>query len=195
MSMTVGHRTVTIGGNYKSITQELMADGMAIMVDGHVITADAGQITIDGNTQILRARSEHRNLRQRQGPSLGQGGACRCGYAGHGSAIDLGRDCLLGTVASRVRSPLEGEHDRACQHAAIQLGDPASGHQRARDPVEQGRPGAPRLAGEVLVERLLERPGQGPGHDPVVPRPDPELAVARAEQLQRRVELLVAARA
>ena len=53
MSMTVGHRTVTVGGNYKSVTQESMADGMAIKVDGHEITLTGDQLTVDGKTQVL----------------------------------------------------------------------------------------------------------------------------------------------
>ncbi len=53
LSMTVGHRTVTIGGQYKSITQESMADGMAIKVDGHEITLTGDQLTVDGKTQVL----------------------------------------------------------------------------------------------------------------------------------------------
>ena len=51
--MTVGHRTVTIGGHYKSVTQESMADGMSIKVDGHEITLTGDQLTIDGKTQVL----------------------------------------------------------------------------------------------------------------------------------------------
>ena len=53
MSMTVGTRTVTVGGQYKSITQESMADGMNIVVDGHEITINADQLTVDGKTQVL----------------------------------------------------------------------------------------------------------------------------------------------
>jgi hypothetical protein len=53
LSMTVGHRTVTIGGHYKSVTQESMADGMSIKVDGHEITLTGDQLTIDGKTQVL----------------------------------------------------------------------------------------------------------------------------------------------
>ncbi len=53
LSMTVGHRTVTVGGQYKSVTQESMADGMAIKVDGHEITLTGDQLTIDGKTQVL----------------------------------------------------------------------------------------------------------------------------------------------
>jgi hypothetical protein len=53
LSVTVGHRTVTIGGHYKSVTQESMADGMSIKVDGHEITLTGDQLTIDGKTQVL----------------------------------------------------------------------------------------------------------------------------------------------
>jgi hypothetical protein len=53
ISVTVGHRTVTIGGQYKSVTQESMADGMSIKVDGHEITLTGDQLTIDGKTQVL----------------------------------------------------------------------------------------------------------------------------------------------
>jgi hypothetical protein len=53
LSMTVGHRTVTVGGQYKSVTQESMADGMAIKVDGHEITLTGDQLTLDGKTQVL----------------------------------------------------------------------------------------------------------------------------------------------
>ena len=53
MAMTVGHRTVTVGGKYKSVTQESMADGMGIKVDGHEITLTGDQLTIDGKTQVL----------------------------------------------------------------------------------------------------------------------------------------------
>jgi hypothetical protein len=53
LSVTVGHRTVTIGGKYKSMTQESMADGMSIKVDGHEITLTGDQLTIDGKTQVL----------------------------------------------------------------------------------------------------------------------------------------------
>ncbi len=52
MAMTVGHRTVTVGGKYKSVTQESMADGMGIKVDGHEITLTGDQLTIDGKTQV-----------------------------------------------------------------------------------------------------------------------------------------------
>jgi len=53
MSMTVGNRTVTVGGHYKSMTQESLADGIKIVVDGHEITVSADQLTVDGKTQVL----------------------------------------------------------------------------------------------------------------------------------------------
>jgi len=37
MSMTVGSRTVTVGGHYKDMTQESLADGIKVVIDGHVI--------------------------------------------------------------------------------------------------------------------------------------------------------------
>jgi hypothetical protein len=51
MSMTVGNRTITVSGHYKTMTQETLADGMKIVVDGHVIAATPGEITIDGKPQ------------------------------------------------------------------------------------------------------------------------------------------------
>ena len=53
MSMTVGDRTVTVGGHYKSMTQESLADGIKVVVDGHEITLSADQLTVDGKTQVL----------------------------------------------------------------------------------------------------------------------------------------------
>ena len=53
MSMTVGSRTVTVGGHYKSMTQESLADGIKVVIDGHVIIVTADQLTVDGNTQVL----------------------------------------------------------------------------------------------------------------------------------------------
>ena len=53
MSMTVGSRTVTVGGHFKSMTQETMADGIKVVIDGHVIVVTADQLTVDGNTQVL----------------------------------------------------------------------------------------------------------------------------------------------
>ena len=34
MSMTVGGRTVSVGGHYQSMTQESLTDGIKVMVDG-----------------------------------------------------------------------------------------------------------------------------------------------------------------
>ena len=53
MSMTVGSRTVTVGGHFKSMTQESLADGIKVVIDGHVIIVTADQLTVDGNTQVL----------------------------------------------------------------------------------------------------------------------------------------------
>jgi hypothetical protein len=53
MSVTVGNRTVTIGGHYKSMTQETLADGIKVTVDGHVVVVNADQLTVDGKTQVL----------------------------------------------------------------------------------------------------------------------------------------------
>jgi hypothetical protein len=53
ISLTVGAHTVTIGGHYKDMTQDSMADGMNILVDGHEITINADQLTIDGKMQVL----------------------------------------------------------------------------------------------------------------------------------------------
>ncbi len=52
-SMTVGSRTVTVGGHFKSMTQESLADGIKVVIDGHVIIVTADQLTVDGNTQVL----------------------------------------------------------------------------------------------------------------------------------------------
>ena len=53
MSVTVGSRTVTVGGHFKSMTQETMADGIKMVIDGHVIIVTADQLTVDGSTQVL----------------------------------------------------------------------------------------------------------------------------------------------
>jgi hypothetical protein len=53
MTMTVGSRTVTIGGHYKSMTQESLADGVKVVIDGHEIVITDDQLTVDGNTQVL----------------------------------------------------------------------------------------------------------------------------------------------
>jgi hypothetical protein len=53
ISITVGSRTVTVGGHYKDMTQESLADGIKVVIDGHVIIVTADQLTVDGNTQVL----------------------------------------------------------------------------------------------------------------------------------------------
>jgi hypothetical protein len=53
LSITVGNRTVTVGGHYKDLTQESLADGMKITVDGHEITVGPDQLEVDGKTQVL----------------------------------------------------------------------------------------------------------------------------------------------
>jgi len=53
VSMTVGSRTVTVGGHYKDMTQESLSDGMKINIDGHVITIGPDQMDVDGKTQAL----------------------------------------------------------------------------------------------------------------------------------------------
>jgi hypothetical protein len=53
MSMTVGNRTVTVGGHYKNMTQESLADGIKVIVDGHEILISGDQLTVDGETQVL----------------------------------------------------------------------------------------------------------------------------------------------
>ncbi len=83
MSVTVGHRTVTIGGQYKSVTQESMADGMSIKVDGHEITLTGDQLTIDGKTQVLEPDQNVEIWVDDKGQVYGQGGACRRGRVGH----------------------------------------------------------------------------------------------------------------
>jgi hypothetical protein len=58
MSMTVGGRTVTVGGHYKKMTQETLADGVKVVVDGHAIVVSADQLTVDGKTQVLEPGQE-----------------------------------------------------------------------------------------------------------------------------------------
>jgi hypothetical protein len=53
MSMTVGNRTVIVGGHYKTMTQESLADGVKVTVDGHEILVSGDQLTVDGKTQVL----------------------------------------------------------------------------------------------------------------------------------------------
>ena len=53
MSMTVGSRTVTVGGYFKDMTQESLADGVKVVIDGHEIVVTGDQLTVDGKTQVL----------------------------------------------------------------------------------------------------------------------------------------------
>jgi autotransporter translocation and assembly factor TamB len=53
MSVTVGNRTVTVGGHYKNMTQETLADGIKVTVDGHVVVINDDQLTVDDKTQVL----------------------------------------------------------------------------------------------------------------------------------------------
>jgi len=53
MSMTVGNRTITVSGHYKTMRQETMADGMKVTIDGHVIAATPGELSIDGKPQTF----------------------------------------------------------------------------------------------------------------------------------------------
>ena len=53
MSMTVGSRTVTVGGHFKDMTQESLADGVKVVIDGHEIVVTGDQLTVDGKTQVL----------------------------------------------------------------------------------------------------------------------------------------------
>lgn len=53
MTMSVGDRTLIVGGQYKEMTQESLADGIKITVDGHEITLGADQLEVDGKTQVL----------------------------------------------------------------------------------------------------------------------------------------------
>jgi hypothetical protein len=53
LSMTVGGRTLTVGGRYKNVTQQSTPDGIKVTVDGHEIALEADQLTVDGQTQVL----------------------------------------------------------------------------------------------------------------------------------------------
>ena len=53
MSMTVGSRTVTVGGHFKDMTQESLAAGIKVVIDGHEIVVTGDQLTVDGKTQVL----------------------------------------------------------------------------------------------------------------------------------------------
>lgn len=53
LSLSVGNRTVTVAGHYKSMTQETIADGIKVIVDGHEIVVAEDQLTVDGKPQML----------------------------------------------------------------------------------------------------------------------------------------------
>jgi hypothetical protein len=53
LSLSVGNRTVTVAGHYKSMTQESIADGIKVIVDGHEVVVAEDQLTVDGKPQIL----------------------------------------------------------------------------------------------------------------------------------------------
>ncbi len=55
VSMTVGSRTVTIGGH---LTQDSLTDGITVVVDGHEIVVGADQLTVDGKTQVLEPNQD-----------------------------------------------------------------------------------------------------------------------------------------
>ena len=51
--MAVGNRTVTVGGHFKDMTQESIADGIKIVVDDHEVAVSGDQLSVDGKTEIL----------------------------------------------------------------------------------------------------------------------------------------------
>ena len=53
MALTVGTRTVTVAGHYKTLSQESVADGVKVVVEGHEIMLTADQLSVDGNAQVL----------------------------------------------------------------------------------------------------------------------------------------------
>lgn len=52
-ALTVGTRTVTVAGHYKTLSQESVADGVKVVVEGHEIMVTADQLSVDGNAQVL----------------------------------------------------------------------------------------------------------------------------------------------
>ena len=75
--MTVGSRTVTVGGHYKDMTQESLADGMKINVDGHEITIGPISSTVDGKTQVLEPDQDVEITVDEKGAVVGEGGELR----------------------------------------------------------------------------------------------------------------------
>jgi hypothetical protein len=52
-SLPVGDRTLTVGGHFKNMRQESLADGIKVVIDGHEIVISGDQLTVDGKTQVL----------------------------------------------------------------------------------------------------------------------------------------------
>lgn len=52
-AITVGNRTVTVAGHYKTLSQETVSDGVKIIVEGHEIMVTADQLSVDGEAQVL----------------------------------------------------------------------------------------------------------------------------------------------
>ena len=52
-ALTVGSRTVTVAGHYKTLSQESVGDGIKIIVEGHEIMVTADQLSVDGKAQVL----------------------------------------------------------------------------------------------------------------------------------------------
>ena len=75
VSMTVGSRTVTVGGHYKDMTQELLSDGMKINIDGHVITIgpdQTGRRRQDASARARPGRGDHGRRERRGGREGGE---------------------------------------------------------------------------------------------------------------------------
>ncbi len=53
LALSVGNRTVTVAGHYKSMTQESVADGIKVIVDGHEVVVSEDQLTVDGKVQVV----------------------------------------------------------------------------------------------------------------------------------------------
>jgi len=52
-ALTVGSRTVTVAGHYKTLSEESVGDGVKIIVEGHEIMVTADQLSVDGRAQVL----------------------------------------------------------------------------------------------------------------------------------------------
>jgi len=53
LALSVGNRTVTVAGHYKSMTQESIADGIKVIVEGHEVVVTQDQLTVDGKVQVV----------------------------------------------------------------------------------------------------------------------------------------------